>query len=95
HFLHTPGYVYAYAFGELLVLALYAKYQEEGDGFADRYIDLLTAGGSDWPHTLVGNLGIDLTDLDFWHTGLGAIEDLIVEAEQLAAEIGRANGHAG
>lgn len=87
HFLHTPGYVYAYAFGELLVLALYAKYREEGEDFALKYIDLLEAGGSDWPHVLVGKLGIDLTDLAFWNTGLGAIEDLILEAEQLTSVV--------
>ncbi|GAB5520700.1 MAG: M3 family oligoendopeptidase [Rhodothermales bacterium] len=84
HFLHTPGYVYAYAFGELLVLALYARYQEVGPGFADDYLGLLAAGGSDWPHVLVGKLGIDLTDLAFWHQGLNAIEALIEEAEGLA-----------
>lgn len=86
HFLHTPGYVYAYAFGELLVLALYARYRESGSAFADRYIELLEAGGSDWPHVLVSRLGIDLTDLDFWQLGLGAIEDLILQAEELAKE---------
>ncbi len=84
HFLHTPGYVYAYAFGELLVLALYARYQQAGPGFADDYLGLLEAGGSDWPHVLVGRLGIDLTDLDFWHQGLLAIEAMITEAEKLA-----------
>ncbi len=84
HFVHTPGYVYAYAFGELLVLALYARYREEGGAFADRYVGLLEAGGSDWPHVLVGRLGVDLTREDFWQQGLGAIEDLIVEAETLA-----------
>ncbi|MEM1096824.1 MAG: M3 family metallopeptidase, partial [Bacteroidota bacterium] len=84
HFLHTPGYVYAYAFGELLVLALYARYQAVGPAFADDYLGLLAAGGSDWPHVLVGKLGIDLTDLAFWHQGLGAIEALIEEAEGLA-----------
>ncbi|PEN15407.1 oligoendopeptidase F [Longibacter salinarum] len=84
HFLHTPGYVYAYAFGELLVLALYSRYQESGDGFAERYIDLLSAGGSDWPHRLVEPLGVDLTDLDFWHHGLDEIESLIDRAETLA-----------
>jgi len=93
HFLHTPGYVYAYAFGELLVLALYARYQNEGEDFAARYIDLLRAGGSDWPHTLVGKLGIDLTDLGFWEEGLGAIEDLVVQAEQLQAQL-QTNGQA-
>ncbi len=84
HFLHTPGYVYAYAFGELLVLALYERYQEESEGFADRYLDLLRAGGSDWPHVLVGGLGIDLTDLTFWQQGLESIERLIESAEELA-----------
>ncbi len=85
HFIHSPGYVYAYAFGELLVLALYARYQKAGEAFADQYVDLLAAGGSDWPHELVGALGIDLTDLDFWTQGLGEIEALIEQAEDLAA----------
>ncbi|HET6566968.1 MAG TPA: M3 family oligoendopeptidase, partial [Rhodothermales bacterium] len=89
HFIHTPGYVYAYAFGELLVLALYARYKEEGQAFADRYINLLEAGGSDWPHNLVAKLGIDLTDLSFWNEGLGAIEDLIARAEDLAGILGK------
>lgn len=92
HFLHSPGYVYAYAFGELLVLALYARYLEEGEAFPDKYLGLLESGGSDWPHVLVGRLGIDLTDLRFWHQGLDAIEDLIVQAENL--EKATANGHA-
>ena len=86
HFLHTPGYVYAYAFGELLVLALYARYQDAGEAFADQYIDLLRAGGSDWPHDLVAQVGVDLTDEDFWHRGLSQIEDLIQEAESLASD---------
>ena len=84
HFVHTPGYVYAYAFGELLVLALYARYQSEGEGFARQYRDLLAAGGSDWPHVLVGRLGIDLRDPGFWDRGLDAVEVLIAEAEALA-----------
>lgn len=84
HFVHTPGYVYAYAFGELLVLALHARYLEEGSSFAGRYLDLLTAGGSDWPHVLVGRLGIDLRDPGFWGQGLAAIEALVAEAETLA-----------
>jgi oligoendopeptidase F len=86
HFLHTPGYVYAYAFGELLVLALYARYQDAGagDAFAEEYVDLLRAGGSDWPHRLVRRLGVDLTDTSFWQNGLGEIEALIDDAEELA-----------
>jgi oligoendopeptidase F len=83
HFLHTPGYVYAYAFGELLVLALYARYEAADDGFADAYLDLLRAGGSDWPHELVGRLGVDLEDEDFWERGLAQIEELIDKAESV------------
>ena len=81
HFLHTPGYVYAYAFGELLVLALYARYLEDPDTFPDQYIQLMRAGGSDWPHVLVGRLGVDLQDPSFWQQGLSAIEALINRAE--------------
>ena len=86
HFLHTPGYVYAYAFGELLVLALYARYEAEPEGFPARYLELLEAGGSDWPHELVAPLGADLTDPAFWQEGLGKIETLIERAEALAEE---------
>lgn len=88
HFLHTPGYVYAYAFGELLVLALYARYEDAGADFADQYLDLLRAGGSDWPENLVGRLGVDLEDELFWHRGLGQIESLIERAEELADQVG-------
>lgn len=84
HFLHTPGYVYAYAFGELLVLALYARYEDAGSDFADRYLDLLRAGGSDWPHELVGRVGVDLEEEAFWQRGLSQIESLIERAEDLA-----------
>ncbi|MDA2932938.1 M3 family oligoendopeptidase [Acidobacteria bacterium AH-259-D05] len=86
HFLHTPGYVYAYAFGELLVLALYARYRKEGDPFAERYLELLEAGGSDWPHILLGKLDVDLNDPDFWQEGLSTIEEMVVKAEELAGE---------
>lgn len=87
HFLHTPGYVYAYAFGELLVLALYQKYQESGNGFADQYLDLLRSGGKDWPHELVGRLGVDLRDPAFWAGGVQAIGGMVNEAAELAASI--------
>ena len=96
HFVHTPGYVYAYAFGELLVLAMYARYQDEGAAFADKYMDLLRAGGSDWPHDLVSKLGIDLTDLSFWDQGLAQIDHLIAQAEDLAGRVEapvKTNGH--
>jgi oligoendopeptidase F len=84
HFVHVPGYVYAYGFGELLVLALYAHYQADGEGFADAYLDMLAAGGSDWPHKIVMPLGVDLTDPGFWNNGLQILDDMVSEAEALA-----------
>ena len=86
HFLHTPGYVYAYAFGELLVLALYARYRELGEEFPPLYVELLAAGGSAWPEQLVRPLGVDLKDPEFWAKGLGMIEELVARAERLALE---------
>ncbi|MBE2234276.1 MAG: M3 family oligoendopeptidase [Anaerolinea sp.] len=88
HFLGTPGYVYAYAFGELLVLALYARYQQEGGDFPERYLAMLTAGGSDWPHQIVKPLGVDLTDPGFWSNGLDILEGMVAEAEALANSLG-------
>lgn len=85
HFVHSPGYVYAYAFGELLVLALYDLYRRHPEGFADRYLALLQAGGSDWPHELLKPLGVDLLDPGLWQGGLLQIERLIAQAEDLAA----------
>jgi len=86
HFVHTPGYVYAYAFGELLVLALYSIYRQSPEDYPERYLELLAAGGSDWPDRLVGRLGVDLNDPNFWFRGLGEIEKLIEWAEKLASE---------
>jgi oligoendopeptidase F len=86
HFLHVPGYVYAYAFGELLVMALFARYRKEGDTFAPRYLDVLRAGGSDWPEKILAPMGVDLTDPNFWQEGLGEIETMVADAEKLIAE---------
>ncbi len=83
HFIHTPGYVYAYTFGELLVLALYARYQQVGRVFSDLYLNMLKAGGSDWPEKLVEPLGVNLTDPKFWDNGLKLIEDLVNQAEDM------------
>ncbi|MFC1523241.1 M3 family oligoendopeptidase [Thermodesulfobacteriota bacterium] len=77
HFLSTPGYVYSYAFGELLVLALYKIYQEEKEAFVPKYIELLRAGGSRSPASLVEPFGISLDDPDFWMGGLDIINDLL------------------
>jgi oligoendopeptidase F len=84
HFIHTPGYVYAYSFGELLVLALYARYEEVGSSFADLYLEMLRAGGSDWPHQIMKPLGVDLNDPTFWNYGLRIIEQMVDQAEELA-----------
>lgn len=81
HFLSTPGYVYSYAFGELLVLALYNKYQQEGDDFVEKYQQLLTAGGSDSPYTLLEPFGIDLNSQEFWLDGLTVIDQMLAKVE--------------
>ena len=84
HFVHSPGYVYAYAFGELLVMALYAQYLHEGPDFVPRYLVFLESGGKAEPKELLRLLGVDLTDAGFWDRGIKIIEDLIVEAEREA-----------
>lgn len=77
HFLHTPGYVYSYAFGELLVLALYRIYQKEGNDFISKYMTLLSAGGSESPYELLKPFGIDLDSPEFWQQGLDVIEEMV------------------
>jgi oligoendopeptidase F len=81
HFLSTPGYVYSYAFGELLVLALYGLYQKDGDAFVAKYVDLLSAGGSASPYDLVQPFGLDLDDPNFWQQGLQVIETMLEHVE--------------
>ena len=87
HFLSTPGYVYAYAFGELLVLALYNIYLERGEDFIPQYLDVLKAGDSDYPDKILAKVGVDLNDLDFWQNGIEAIRALIDQEEALAKEV--------
>ncbi len=87
HFIHTPGYVYAYAFGELLVLALYQEYLNSGNGFNEAYIKMLEKGGSDWPSSMMAELGVDINDGSFWNRGLQAVGGLISEAEALLPEL--------
>jgi oligoendopeptidase F len=84
HFIRSPFYCYAYAFGELLVLALYQKYRQEGQAFVPRYLELLSAGGSEAPHVLLARLGVDVTDPSFWELGLRLLTDMVAEAESLA-----------
>jgi oligoendopeptidase F len=84
HFVHSPFYCYAYAFGELLVLALLRRYDAEGAPFVARYLELLRAGGSDAPPTLLSRVGLDVRDPSFWDGGLAVLEELVAEAERLA-----------
>lgn len=81
HFIHSPFYVYAYAFGDCLVNSLYAQYEKSSEGFAERYFELLKAGGSKHHSELLIPFGLDARDPDFWLLGLGMIERLIGELE--------------
>jgi len=83
HFLHTPGYVYSYAFGELLVLALYRLYETEGEDFIPKYLHLLSEGGSKSPYELLTPFNIDLNDPSFWQGGLTVIENMLKEMENV------------
>lgn len=88
HFLHSPGYVYAYAFGELLVLSLYDLYQKSDPReFSENYMKLLAAGGSDWPAELIGGMGIDIRAGEFWKNGLKLFEKMVLDAEELAGSL--------
>ncbi len=89
HFVHYPFYCYAYAFGELLVLALYDMYKKQGDEFVPKYINLLKAGGSDDPKNLLERIGVDITDPEFWQRGLSVLRDHVEEAEKLAKKTGK------
>ncbi len=91
HFVRSPFYCYAYAFGELLVLALFRLYQREGESFVPRYLDLLASGGSDSPDRLLARLGVDVNDLNFWDQGLTLLAEMVTEAEALAQELGLEN----
>ncbi len=81
HFLHTPGYVYSYAFGELLVLSLYGIYEKEGADFIPKYLHLLSEGGSKSPYELLKPFNIDLNDSSFWKNGLDVIENMLKDME--------------
>jgi oligoendopeptidase F len=83
HFIHSPFYVYAYAFGDCLVNSLYGVYQKASDGFAERYLEMLSAGGTKHHSELLAPFGLDARDPAFWQIGLGMIEGLIAELEAM------------
>jgi oligoendopeptidase F len=92
HFVNTPGYVYAYAYGQLFALSVYRRYEEEGDEIVPRYLDMLAAGGSTSPEELGRIVGVDLADPGFWDQGLALVERQLEAAEQAAADSGRLDG---
>lgn len=83
HFIHSPFYVYAYAFGDCLVNSLYAVYQNSEGGFQDKYFEMLKAGGSKHHSELLAPFGLDAADPAFWQKGLSVIEGMIDEIEEL------------
>jgi oligoendopeptidase F len=84
HFVHSPFYVYAYAFGDCLVNSLYAVYEKSHEGFADRYLAMLAAGGTKTHAELLAPFGLDARDPSFWQGGLSLIERMIGELESLS-----------
>ena len=87
HFIHVPGYVYAYAFGQLLALSVYERSLAGGAAFVPSYLAMLSAGGSRSPEALAGMVGCDLADTGFWAAGLSLIDRTLAEAEEAAAVV--------
>ncbi len=83
HIYHTPFYVYAYAFGQLLVLSLYRQYKEDGEAFKPRYLRILAAGGSESPARILTEAGIDITAAEFWQGGFDVLAELLEQLERL------------
>jgi oligoendopeptidase F len=83
HIYHTPFYVYAYAFGQLLVFSLYQQYKVDGESFKPRYLDLLSAGGSNAPMRVLEKAGIDARSPEFWQGGFDVIKNLITQLESI------------
>ena len=89
HFIGTPGYVYAYAYGQLLALSVYQRYTATGESFIPRYLELLSAGGSLAPGDLGRLVDCDLEDPGFWQAGLDLVEGQVTAAEEAAVAAGR------
>jgi oligoendopeptidase F len=86
HFYHVPFYVYAYSFGQLLVLSLYRQYKQEGDSFKPRYKQILSAGGSKAPQQVLADAGIDIHKAEFWQGGFNVINELVNQLENLTVK---------
>ena len=83
HIYQVPFYVYAYAFGQLLVLSLYQQFKAEGEAFKPRYLKVLTAGGADAPANILGEAGIDIARAEFWQGGFDVLADLVEQLEAI------------
>ena len=81
HIFASPFYCYAYSFGNLLVLALYRKYQQEGPGFVPKYLDLLASGGSESPSAILGKVGVDMNSESFWQSGFDTIREMVLQLD--------------
>lgn len=88
HIYHTPFYVYAYAFGQLLVLSLYQQYRQQGESFKPRYLSILAAGGSDSPERILAKAGIDIRAAAFWQGGFDVLTELLDQLERLPVSTG-------
>ncbi|HEV2812897.1 MAG TPA: M3 family oligoendopeptidase [Solirubrobacteraceae bacterium] len=86
HFVNTPGYVYAYAYGQLLALSVYRRYEDEGESFVPAYLELLRTGGSKSPEEIGAIVGVDLADPGFWDSGLDLVERQLEAAEAAARD---------
>lgn len=83
HIYHTPFYVYAYAFGQLLVLSLYQQFKQEGESFKPKYLKILSAGGSEAPAKILSEAGIDIESAEFWQGGFDVVDGLVKQLEEL------------
>ena len=83
HIFHTPFYVYAYAFGQLLVFSLYQQFKAEGEAFKPKYLKILSAGGSEAPEKILAEAGIDIRSAKFWQGGFDVLDKLVSELEKL------------
>ncbi|MBT3390720.1 MAG: M3 family oligoendopeptidase [Chloroflexi bacterium] len=86
HFFHVPFYVYAYSFGQLLVLSLYKQFKAEGEAFKPRYIKILEAGGSASPTDICAAAGLDITKAEFWQGGFDVIAEMVAQLEAIPVE---------
>ncbi|HEX5186854.1 MAG TPA: M3 family metallopeptidase, partial [Nitrososphaeraceae archaeon] len=83
HFYHSPFYCYAYSFGNLLVLSLFNMYKKEGESFIPKYFNLLSAGGSKNPESLLNEIGFDISNKRFWQQGFDLLYEKITELERI------------